>query len=546
MSTVRGAVLPMLVLISFSIASGERFFLLPNGDRYLADKVIVTNNYDSPAYIIGHSVDGLACTGVESIDQLCREIGVTAVEPFYPGRLAKPALRREVSRIYLFTLRDNVDARSALEQLREDPNIDLAELYIVPEFCYTPNDPRFDEQWFLTHIHADDCWNMVRGDTTRKAIIGIVDSGVYWDHPDLAGNIWINYPEDLNHNGVLDSGDINHVDDDGNGYADDVLGWDFGNRDNNPIEDMPYHGTIVAGCASEVTDNGTGAAGIGFSARLLCAKITNSQGVVVGAYQGFVYAADNGADVINCSFASRSHSQTEQNIINAAYQDGSYIVAAAGNDNGQDTTYPAGYEHVLAVTGVDENDQLIPGFGYGNWVDVCAPGSNMLSTWGPEGYVTGEGTSISSPVASGLAALIRAWLPSYNPDQVDSLIKISADSIGGQNPNWPQAILINAASWLHFVGIDELPIPDEITLDQNYPNPFNTRTIIKYKLASAAEVSIDIYDILGRKIDTLASGLHSAGEHTVIWDAGDLASGVYFYRLKAGEELRTNRMLLLK
>jgi hypothetical protein len=502
--------------------------------------------YNAPCYITGRTVSGLVVTGAASIDKLCRELGVTAVESFYSGRLTKTALGRELSRIHIFTLRDGLDAQSAIYPLAGSPDVEYAELYIIPEFCYTPNDPRFGEQWFLTHIHADDCWNMVRGDTTNHVVIGIDDSGVYWDHPDLAANIWVNEAEDVNHNGILDSGDIDQIDADSNGYVDDVIGWDFGNNDNNPIEDIPWHGTIVAGCASEVTDNNVGGAGIGFSARLMCVKATNTQEMLVGAYQGLVYAANNGADIINCSWGSVTHSQIYQNLINALYADGIFIVASAGNGSGQDTTYPAGYEHVLAVTGTDQNDHLFPGFGFGDWVDVAAPGVGILSTWGHSDYTSEDGTSLASPIAAGLAALIKAWRPSYNPDQLDTLIKLSADSIGSENPTWPLAIRINAANWLNFVGIESDPLPEQFELNQNYPNPFNAQTTIRYSLPTQSMVSIDIFDILGRKIETLAEGIKLTGNHQAIWDASGQASGIYFYRIKAGDKVETSKMLLLK
>ncbi len=529
-----------------SFASQGQVSRLPNGDRYIVNKIIVTNKYDASAYITGRSIDGIAATGITSIDKLCSEIGVISVEPFYPGYLKKPALRREVSRIYIFTLRDGLNARSFQDRLKREPHVEYADLYVIPELCYIPNDPDFGEQWFLPHIHADDCWNTVRGDTTSHVVIGIDDSGVYWDHPDLAANIWINAPEDINHNGVYDSGDINGIDDDGNGYVDDVIGWDFGNNDNNPIEDFPFHGTIVAGCASEVTDNAIGGAGIGFSARLMCVKATNSSGMMVGAYQALTYAADNGAQVINCSWGSSSSGGYPQGIIDALCEEGVLIVAAAGNGNGPDTLFPAGYEHVLAVTATDNTDHLSPGAGYGDWVDVAAPGVGIYSAWDHSSYIIGDGTSLASPIAAGMAALMKTWLPYYDCDQLDSLIRLSADSIGELNPDWPQAIRINAVNWLNLVGIDESLLPGNFTLAQNFPNPFNAQTTISYNLPKAADVTLDIFDILGRRVETLIKGHEMPGVHSISWDAKDFPSGIYFYKIKAGEFKGIRKCILLK
>ncbi len=527
-----------------TLRSQEQISLLPNGGHYIANKIIVTNKYGTANYAIGKNISGFATTGIASIDKLCSEIGVIAIEPFYPGRLTKPNLKRELARIYIFTLKDGIDAQNILGRFGDDPNIEFADLYAVPEVCYIPNDPRFAEQWFLSRIQADDCWDIVRGDATRSAVIGIDDTGVYWDHPDLFANIWVNAAEDVNHNGIFDPGDNDNIDADSNGYIDDVIGWDFGNHDNNPREDTPIHGTMIAGCASEVTDNDIGGAGIGFSARLMCVKGSNSQGDLVAVYLGIIYAAENGVNVINCSWGSPNYVGAYQAIINAAYQDGVFIVAAGGGTS--NLIYPAAYDHVLAVTASDQYDHLLPGFGFGYWVDVAAPGEAILSTWGQSGYQFTSGSSSSSAITSGLAGLIKAWHPSYNPDQLDTLIRISADSIGNQNPNYPNAIRINAFNWLNFTKIEDAKIPENFSFSQNYPNPFNAQTMIQYSLSEQADVSIDIFDILGRNVVNIAEGLMPAGKHLAVWDASEQASGIYFYRIKAGDKIETKKMVLMK
>jgi hypothetical protein len=527
----------MFALSLTVLSSGaEQISRLPNGDNYITNKVVVTLKYNTPVY-----------AGITSIDTFCRAIGVTAIEPFYGGKLKTAALRREISRIYIFTLRDGLDAQSILEQLRQDPYIELAELYVLPKLCYTPRDSLFADQWYLTHIHADDCWNTVRGDTTWHSIIGIVDTGVYWDHPDLTANIWVNPGEDINHNGIYDPGDINDIDDDGNGYVDDIVGWDLGSNDNDPAEDTPTHGTHLAGCVSEVTDNGIGGAGMGFSARLMCVKASNSAGQLLYAYQGLTYAVDNGARILNCSWGSATHSQYQQNMINFFFEEGGLLVAGAGNLGSPDTLYPAGYEHVLSVTATDQNDHLAPFSQYGDWIHVAAPGSGILSTWDHDSYSILDGASMATAITAGLVGLIRAWLPSYNPDQVDSLIRLTADSIGYLNPIWPNAIRINAINWLTYVGLDEKPLPTLFSFSQNYPNPFNAQTTIRYDLPPGEKAGLTIYDIAGRQIQRLDI---SSDNHEIIWDGANLSgqpvsSGIYFYTLDGHPE-SARKMVLLK
>jgi subtilisin family serine protease len=322
-----------------------------------------------------------------------------------------------------------------------------------------PNDPRVSDQWYIEYTDAYNGWDIVRGDTTRHSLIGIIDSGVHWDHPDLAPNINVNPAEDANHNGVFDSGDNNGVDNDGNGFVDDVVGWDLGDSDNNPVDDAAPHGTAVAGCASEVTDNGLRGAAIGFAARILCVKVFQG-GMPTAGYQGMVYAADNGANVINCSWAIPSYSQAEQEIINAVWQSGALIVASAGAFSDSTRVYPAAYEHVMAVTSTDQTDHKASFASYGSWVDICAPGIDIWTTYGSSDFVNYSGTSFSTAMVSGLAALVRAWYPDLSNDETEDLIKISADTIYHLNPGYRGLLgsgRINCANWITARGCSYVP-----------------------------------------------------------------------------------------
>lgn len=541
-----------VILSAFSLAFGSneavRVAELPNGARYIVNRVIVVNEYGAPAYLVGESASGMAVTGVTSVDLLCQRLGVIDVQSFYAGRLTKPALLREVSRMYIFTLQEGVDARSVLAEFNEEPNIAYAELYAVPEPCYVPNDPRASDQWYLAQTQAYQGWDTVRGDTTRHSVIAIVDSGVYWNHPDLAPNIWLNPGEDIDHDGVLDPEDINGVDDDSNGFVDDIIGWDFGDDDYDPVENTLQHGTAVAGCASEATDNGLLGAAIGFSARLMCVKVFDFSGNFANAYQGIIYAAENGAEAINCSWATLSYSQAEQDIISAAWAEGSLIVAAAGNANGEER-FPAAYDHVMAVTTTDQNDRKASFANYGTWVDISAPGVDIYTTYGQSGFVLYSGASFSTAMVSGLVALVRAWLPQLTNDETEDLIKAYSDPIDYLNPGYGGLLgagRINCATWL-VSGITDLKtIPGQFAISQNYPNPFNATTTIRYELPTASDVAMQIFDVAGRKVATLVSECQEAGPHFVTWDASKTPSGVYFYRIQAGAFIETKMCLLLK
>jgi thermitase len=138
--------------------------------------------------------------------------------------------------------------------------------------------------------------------------------------------------------------------------VDDVIGWDNGNNDNDPREDSPTHGTHVAGCASEVTDNGINGAGLGYSARVMANKGSNYSGQLTAVYQAMIWASDNGAHIVNCSWGSGYYSSNYQNIINGVWANGVLVVASAGNENSSQMRYPANYNHVLSVAATTQSD----------------------------------------------------------------------------------------------------------------------------------------------------------------------------------------------
>lgn len=547
----KSAILLVAIIISSAFFLRAAADTLPvaedSSGKYLADRLIVVCEYGSPLLITGESQSNIAVSGIESIDLLCRKYDVTRIEPFYPGKLRHPALIREVSRMYIFYFAEPTDVLALIPDFSADSHIDFAERYDIPEPCYVPNDPDISDQWYLEHTDAYLAWDTVRGDTTKNAIIAIVDTGVYWDHPDLAANIWINSAEDVNQNGVFDSGDNDGIDADSNGYIDDVIGWDLGVNDNNPAEEEPYHGTAVAGTASEVTNNGIDGASIGYSARLMCVKASNHQNQLTMCYQGIVYAADQGANIINCSWGNMSYQQSSQNILNAVYEEGVLVVAGAGGHGDTTRTYPGGYDHVIAVGATDQTDHITQFSGRGDWVDIYAPGIDILTTWGQSSQTTFSGTSFSAPMVCGLAALIKCWYPEYSPDDIEETIKSSANSIGYINPSYSYAIRLNCNNWL-LTGIEESPTiePKLFTLLQNYPNPFNSQTEIRFDLVSESDVSISLFDISGRRVLEHPCGVLNAGFHSIRIDGKGMASGVYFYRLQSAGISAVRKCLLLK
>ena len=508
---------------------------MPDGTRYISNRIIIMLNdgYENP---------GSAAEVVNSLESIP---GVIKVEPFYAGNISKRILKAVVSKIYRVILEDSQDALSAVGQCQATLGVKSAELDYIPDLYYTPNDPYIDQYWHLEQTHVFQAWDHIRGDATRYSIIGIIDTGINSGHADIAPNMWINEAEDINHDGVFDQSDIDGIDNDQNGYVDDGMGWNF-TAHNNDIIDRFIHGTGVASCVSEATDNGYLGAGAGFSARLMALKGIDDAGYLVEAAVCMVYAVENDAQIITCGWGTRVYRDYEQQLINTFWDLGVIVVAAAGIYD--PIVYPAGYEHVVAVTATDQNDRLASFGPAGDYIDICAPGVNIPVIWGDE-YSYLSGTSFSAGIVSGIMALARAWYPSYTTEQLWQVVADAADPIDSLNPGHEGQLgvgRINAANSI-MTGIEDRPELASLTgLVGCYPNPFNPIATIKYVLREANKVSIDIYDILGRRVESLEPGLQQAGSHTVIWNAGDYPSGVYFAKLNHSEDHSYLKMVLLK
>ena len=347
------------------------------------------------------------------------------VVKFRPGtdEARKAAIRAELGAVRLratpgglerWRLPEDADPEAASERVAAEPEVEFAE----PNFLYRPHarshvrpdDPYFDRLWFLENrgqtvkgfvgtpgadISAPAAWERETGDPGM--VIAVIDSGVALDHPDLAGNIWIN-PGEIPGTGR---------DDDGNGYADDVHGWDFVNDDPDPIDysrDLAGdgHGTHVAGIVAARGDNGRGAVGVMWRARIMALQVFDlfeSSSFFDAIIQNFniaaaiEYAVDNGARIVNCSFGGPSFSQAQYEAIAAAHRAGVLVICAAGNEsrnNDRVPSYPAAYDlpNIIAVAATDERDRLASYSNFGpRTVHVAAPGGNgafnMYSTVPP-------------------------------------------------------------------------------------------------------------------------------------------------------------------
>jgi len=305
-----------------------------------------------------------------------------------------------------------------------------------------PNDPLYSAQWYHREVGAAQVWDRLPVDT--EIIIGVIDTGIEYTHPDLQNCIWVNRKEDLNHNMILDSTDINGLDDDGNGYVDDVVGWDFTDAprfrdsgdyldpDNDPADEyFNGHGTQIAGILAAEIDNNIGIAGL-----LPHLKVMNLRAGTANGYleeddvaRAILYAMQNGARVINMSFGDTEVSRFLSDVLFYAYSKGMVLVASAGNSADNQIHFPAALSETIAV-GASNKAQQRAGFSsWGGLLDLIAPGEDLIACSRKAGYNNVQGTSFSAPMVSAAAGMMLMLQPDFSNENVRRALRSSARDI---------------------------------------------------------------------------------------------------------------------
>ena len=332
----------------------------------------------------------------------------------------------DLSLIYEFSFTTGSSLEKVINACLATGILEWAEPHYVPKAGLTTNDPQATNaaQYNIYKIKAAGTgttgWNISTGDT--NVVIGITDTG--WDpaHPDLNDNVKRNYADP-----------INGLDDDGDGFIDNFLGWDVGEDDNNATYGSCgscWHGVHVAGTAAAETNNSTGVAGVGYNCKFLPVKIADASGALVSAYDGITYAADHGCQVINCSWGGPGGGNFGQTVVTyATVNKNSLVIASAGNDGAEVTNYPAAYDYVISVANTNNSDAKSSSSTYALSVDVSAPGTNILSTVPNSSYQNSTGTSMAAPCVAGAAGVVKAFYPSYTAQQVGARLKQTADNI---------------------------------------------------------------------------------------------------------------------
>jgi len=468
---------------------------------------------------------------------------------FFAGR------NQALLNVYKLVLSKDADMALAVEEYTKNPLVEWAEPNYVNQVFSTPNDYYYGYQWALSRIEAGFAWDIERGN--RNISIAIIDTGVEWTHPDLADNVWNNTDETLN-----------GADDDGNGYIDDVRGWDFVNTtqtvwpgedgtipDNDPM-DFHGHGTHCAGIAGAVTNNSIGIAGICWNCNIMALRAGYKGADGQAQLENFDcaaainYAADNGANVISMSWGSYKPSNLIRTAIDYAYQKGLVLVAAAGNDNGAWRPYPAGFDNVISVAATTSDDSRsifsVGASNYGSWIDVAAPGGGLFSpheiwsTMVNSTYGSMSGTSMATPLVAGIAALILSKNSNFTNEEVRSTLRTTVDPIqtgvvgrlyiGTGRVNAFKAVERNSTLIASLdSSLDDIFLKDGITVNGTVAGI--TASIVKTELLYGSGFYPTTWTIIA-EWNYFGMGEHSI---SVFWNTSLLIDGVYSLLLRTFE-----------
>ncbi len=449
--------------------------------------------------------------------------------------------RHQLSRIAQFNairvdhvaIDDQVDVLEKIRQLEQDPDV----LYAEPNYIYQPTGLPNDWNAKLWGLHNDgtygstdadidarEAWNISTGHSS--VVVAVTDSGVDWDHPDLEDNIWVN-PGEINGNGI---------DDDHNGYVDDIIGWDFASGDNNP-NDEDGHGSHVAGVIGATGDNGSGIVGVNWDVSIMPLKIMGAYGASTTAcVRGIQYAVDNGAQVINASWGGPGASQAIYDAIAYANDHGVLFVTASGNEGRNSdsmSNYPNNYNlpNIISVGSTSVNDRMSNFSNYGaSTVDLCAPGEGIYSTYRNGGYAWEDGTSMASPFVAGAAALALSVDPNLGAGELKTLLMQTGDPLNDLQGYTVSGRRLNVYTLLSAVAgsggsqpPEEEPPPEE----EEPPPTSGNWTWVDYGVSSAHPYANDFSGFAEIKQP-------GAAEIRLVFDRFELEQGYDFVKLVDG------------
>ena len=387
-----------------------------------------------------------------------------------------------LNRFYIVTFSNpKKPIQSILDSFSKLSFIRNAEMISIMKTHYRPNDEFWEAQYALPQVqamHAYDFWDIDNGEIpgynpNKEIIVAINDLPLMWYHPDLIDNVWQNMGEDadgdgvvfeyLNDEWVLDPDDINNIDDDGDGYTDNLIGWNADSDTNDlAVNTNLNHGTNVTGCVSSMTNNQSGIASLGWSVKLMGITLCDAGGTITSGYEGILTAAHMGADIINNSWGGSGAPEYAQVLMNTVFNEYNCVVVASSGNGGINTAnYPASFDRVLSVTSTSQGNVFSCWATRHETVDIAAPGDNIFTTNTIEDeggllYDFTTGTSFSAPIVSGALGLLKSIYPNGDRDFLISKIKLGASYFNDMDGD------CNGEELNGYVGAGQLNIKDAI------------------------------------------------------------------------------------
>ncbi|MFA5405136.1 MAG: S8 family serine peptidase [Ignavibacteria bacterium] len=401
-----------------------------------SQKVIIKLKPNTPATILNDFGNNNVKSGNTSIAKLCRDFNIANSKQLFQ-KLLRNFKEEELSAFNLdkiFVADINTpnfnQVKTLLSKNEYVEYVQGNNKYGL--FSFIPNDPYYSYQYYLTKTNIQQVWDVTQGDSS--IIIGIIDSGSDFLHPDLNGSFKINYNEIPN----------NNIDDDNNGFIDDYLGWNFAGNNNNPTDDNIFsHGTAIAGLLGAKINNGIGIASISPKCKLLTLKAFDSQGIGYDndVATAILYAISRGVKVLNLSFGDYVYSYLLRDVIRFAYSKNIVMIASAGNDASDVLHYPSAFDEVISVGASDNEDRRASFSAFGETVDIFAPGYQILSTsiLGKgssefnNDYAYINGTSFSAPVVTGVAGLLLSRNKNLTNEEIRGILVSTTDYFPGQS-----------------------------------------------------------------------------------------------------------------
>jgi len=451
-------------------------------------------------------------------------------------RASKTARLPNLEGIYKIQLdlRSGQSILNAVKHYQESPDVEYAELNYIVSVSTEPNDPLYPVQWPLQNtgqmypasgrynpppgskdsdIDAPAAWNFITG--APEMIVAVLDTGIDYTHRDLDDNMWINQAE---------ANGVEGVDDDNNGYTDDIYGYDFANMDGDPIDDHG-HGTHCAGIIGAEGDNNLDISGVCWNVQIMGVKFmgSNGRGDISAAAEAIYYAVENGADVLSNSWGFLPllppFPKFLEDAFDYAYSQGVISVASAGNSASTQIDLPAWYDNVISVAATDSNDQKAIFSNYGYQVDMAAPGVDVLSLRAANtsrgtvynNYTTIlSGTSMACPHVSAAIAMILSYYPEVDIDQARDIIFETTDYIDAGISTWGRLNLYNAIWYIADLYAGDITFTSGV-----------------YSCADTVHVLLNDLSLVGNGVQDVNISTSGGDSETLVLSEANMPGGVF-------------------